>query len=52
MPIVQVNMILGRSEEQKSAMIQGVAEAISTALDAPIETIRVLINEYPSENWE
>jgi len=51
MPIVQVNMIQGRSEEQKSAMIRGVAEAISTTLDAPIETIRVLIHEYPSGNW-
>ena len=51
MPIVQVNMIVGRSEEQKSRMIQSVAEAVSTSLDAPVESVRIIINEVPSSNW-
>ncbi|HZU65206.1 MAG TPA: 2-hydroxymuconate tautomerase [Novosphingobium sp.] len=51
MPIVQVNLIQGRSEEQKSAMIREVAHAISQTLDAPIDTVRVMINELPSSNW-
>ena len=51
MPIVQVNMIAGRSEEQKSSMIREVAEALHRSLDAPLESIRIQIIEVPSTNW-
>jgi 4-oxalocrotonate tautomerase len=51
MPIVQVNMIAGRSDDQKSNMIREVAQAISTTLDAPVDSIRIIINEVPSTHW-
>lgn len=51
MPIISISMIEGRTEAQKSELIRTVAEAVSGSLDAPIETVRIVISEVPSENW-
>lgn len=51
MPIVSINMITGRSEAQKAELIRLVAESVSTALGAPVDTVRITISEYASENW-
>jgi len=51
MPIVSINMIAGRTDDQKAELIRAVAVSVSTALDAPIETVRVMILELPSQNW-
>lgn len=51
MPIISINMIQGRTEAQKSQLIRSVAEAVSGAIDAPIDTVRIVITEVPSENW-
>lgn len=45
MPIVHIDLMEGRSEEKIEKMITSVSEAISTSLDAPIETVRVIVNE-------
>lgn len=45
MPIVQISMMEGRPEEKIEKMITSVSEAISTSLDAPIESVRVIVNE-------
>lgn len=45
MPIVQISMMEGRAEEKIEKMITSVSEAISTSLDAPIESVRVIVNE-------
>lgn len=45
MPIVQISMVEGRPEEKIDKMITSVSEAISTSLDAPIESVRVIVNE-------
>lgn len=47
MPIAQINMMAGRTEEQKSDLIRQVTDAIMDALDAPEGNVRVLINEIP-----
>ncbi len=51
MPIAQINIMEGRSDEQKEALIVEVTAAISRALDAPEQNIRVLIQEVPRQNW-
>ena len=51
MPIAQVNIMAGRTDEQKAKMIAAVTEAIHDSLGAPRETIRVLVNEIPSTHW-
>lgn len=51
MPIAQLNIIEGRSNEQKETLIREVSEAISRSLDAPLETVRVIINEMPKQHF-
>ena len=51
MPIININMMAGRSDEQKEALIKAVAEAVMTSIGAPEQNIRVLITEYPKAHW-
>lgn len=51
MPIVQVSMIEGRTDEQKEKLIVEVTRAVVTALDAPEQSVRVIINEVPSTQF-
>ena len=51
MPVIQANIIEGRSDELKERLIQELTEACARALDAPIESVRVLINEVPKQNF-
>ncbi|MDI3323598.1 2-hydroxymuconate tautomerase [Pontibacterium granulatum] len=51
MPIAQINMMEGRSNEQKEALIEAVTAAIVQALDAPPESVRILINEMPKQHF-
>ncbi|MGE4483431.1 2-hydroxymuconate tautomerase [Acidocella sp.] len=47
MPIVNVTMIEGRAVELKQKMIRAMTDAIVESINAPRETIRVIINEVP-----
>jgi 4-oxalocrotonate tautomerase len=51
MPIATINIIEGRDDEKKEALIQKVTQAIHESLDAPIESIRVIINEMPVQHY-
>ncbi|MFB8829798.1 4-oxalocrotonate tautomerase family protein [Azotobacter chroococcum] len=51
MPIMQVYLIEGRSEEQKARLIDALTRATVDALDAPIESVRVVITEVPNTNF-
>jgi len=51
MPIAQINIMEGRSDEQKEKLIRNVTTAIMESLDAPEENVRVLINEVPKANF-
>ena len=51
MPIAQIQMMEGRSAEQKRAVIEKVTAALVEAVGAPVESVRVLITEIPKENW-
>lgn len=51
MPLAQITMIEGRTEEQKEKLIAAVTEAIMSAVGAPRENVRVAIYELPKTNW-
>ncbi|CAG9614935.1 2-hydroxymuconate tautomerase [Bacillus rhizoplanae] len=51
MPIVNIQLAEGRTEEQIKEVIHNVTEVISATLDAPKENIRVLVSEVPKTHW-
>lgn len=51
MPFAQIYLIEGRSEEQKRAVIDKVTQALSEAVGAPKENVRVWIHDVPKTNW-
>ncbi|MCU1345056.1 MAG: hypothetical protein JWL70_1322 [Acidimicrobiia bacterium] len=45
MPYVHVTLAVGRTVEQKRALMAGIAEAVHEAIAAPMESVRVWITE-------
>ncbi|MDI3533724.1 MAG: 4-oxalocrotonate tautomerase [Thermosediminibacterales bacterium] len=50
MPIVQIEMIEGRTIEQKRKLVSSVTEAICNSVDCPKEAVRIIIREMKKEN--
>lgn len=51
MPIIQVNMLEGRSGDQKRALHAALADAAVAALGVPADSVRVLIHELGPEHF-
>lgn len=51
MPIVQVFLIEGRSDEVKKTLIEKITTAMVDSGCGPPEAVRVLIQELPSKQW-
>lgn len=51
MPIAQLHILEGRTNEQKETLIKEVTAAISRSIDAPEERVRVIINEMPKNHF-
>lgn len=51
MPIIQVNIMEGRSPEKIKALIENITDTVVETLDAPKENVRVLITEMPKTHW-
>jgi 4-oxalocrotonate tautomerase len=51
MPFIQVNILRGRSPEKKERLIREVTDVVSDVLEAPVQSIRVMINEVEPEHW-
>jgi len=51
MPIVDITMLEGRSDEKKKAMMRAVTDAIEQSLDAPRESIRIMLREVPAKHF-
>jgi 4-oxalocrotonate tautomerase len=51
MPLVQISIMEGRKPEQIEAMIHEVTQAITNSLNAPTESVRVLVTEMPKTHW-
>lgn len=51
MPIVTIQLMKGRAPEQIQQMTKAVSHAIADAIDAPIETVRVMVNEMEDHQY-
>lgn len=51
MPLISVNMLPGRTLEQKQAMIREVTDAVVRTCDAKPESVWVTVTEVPGEHW-
>lgn len=46
MPLIQVNMAAGRTDEEKKRLMEEITKAVETALEVSPAAIRVWINEF------
>ncbi len=51
MPLVEIHLLRGRTEEQKRTMLEAVTRAVQESIGCPIETIRVWIQEIPRTEY-
>lgn len=51
MPLIEVSMVEGRSDEVKEQLIARLTEAAVETTGAPLETVRVIIREVPGRHW-
>ncbi|MEN9879591.1 MAG: hypothetical protein RIQ55_237 [Pseudomonadota bacterium] len=51
MPLAVINIMEGRTDDQKRAVIEKVTQALVEALGSPVENVRVLIQEVPKTQW-
>ena len=51
MPIIDVTILEGRSKEQKKALISELTAAAVRAVDAPLQSVRVILREVPPEHF-
>jgi 4-oxalocrotonate tautomerase len=46
MPLIEIHMLEGRTDAQKKALLASVTAAVQESIGAPIESIRVWIQEF------
>ncbi len=51
MPLVHIDLMEGRSPDRIDGMIAAVSEAIAQSLDAPIESVRIVVNEMKPHQY-
>lgn len=51
MPLAQITLIKGTTEDQKRRLIAGITDAFVESLGTPRDLCRVIIVEVPDTNW-
>lgn len=51
MPIVNIQILEGRSPEKVKELITGVTDAVVEKLEVKRESVRVLVTEVPKTHW-
>ena len=51
MPIIQVEMLKGRTLEQKRALVEKVTQAVVETANCPKEAVKIMIREMEYENY-
>ncbi len=51
MPIIRVEMLPGRSLEQKQALVEGLTETFVRTAGGNAEGLQVVITEVSADNW-
>ena len=50
MPIVRIQMVKGRTAEEKKRLMAAVTDAIHRTIDVPLPTIHIMVQEISAEN--
>jgi 4-oxalocrotonate tautomerase len=51
MPIINIKMIAGRSQEQKKELVNVLTRETGRILEVEPESISIVIDEYSRDNW-
>ena len=51
MPLIEIHLLEGRTEEQKKALLTAVTQAVHKSIGAPVETIRIWIEEFTPKDY-
>jgi 4-oxalocrotonate tautomerase len=51
MPLIEVHLARGRTEQQKRALMEAITEAVQRSIDAPLPSIRVWIHEFAPDEF-
>lgn len=51
MPFIHVQMLTGRTAEQKSAFMKEVAEVAQRTLRVPEHSVTIILNEVDYDHW-
>lgn len=51
MPLIQIHIARGRTAEQKRELLDAVTRATQETLGAPLESIRVWIQEFDADDY-
>ena len=51
MPIIQVEMLKGRTIEQKREMVEEITEVVTRTASCPKEAVKIIIREMEFENF-
>lgn len=51
MPLVEVTLTQGRSESQLRSLITRLTQAVQDSVDAPKDSVRVIVREVPASHF-
>jgi len=51
MPLIEVHLLEGRTDEQKEALLEAITAAVHESIQAPLPTIRVWIDEFSPKHY-
>lgn len=51
LPIINIQILEGRTEDQIKALIENVTGAVVQSLNAPQENVRVIVTEVNKTHW-
>jgi 4-oxalocrotonate tautomerase len=51
MPLIEIHMLEGRTDEQKKALLTAVTSAVHDSIGAPVESIRVWVQEFSAREY-
>jgi 4-oxalocrotonate tautomerase len=51
MPLVEIHLLEGRTDDQKKALLTAVTAAVHESIGAPLETIRVWVRDFSPKEY-
>jgi 4-oxalocrotonate tautomerase len=51
MPLVEIHLLEGRTDDQKKALLTAVTAAVHDSIGAPLESIRVWVQEFTPKEY-